>query len=83
MGVDCTILSNFFVDLEFFCFLFFVFFLSERVGESISGTGDKKVVTQTFLEWSRKIRIQCDQKERSERQQEQVMEHGRAATGRL
>lgn len=75
MGVDCTILSTFFLDLEFF--------LSERVRESISGTGDNKVVTQTFLEWSRKIRIQCDQKERSERQQEGVMEHGRAATGRL
>ena len=75
MGVDCTILSTFFLDLEFF--------LSERVRESISGTGDNKVVTQTFLEWSRKIRIQCDQKERSERQQEGVMEHGRAAMGRL
>ena len=75
MGVDCTILSTFFLDLEFF--------LSERVRESISETGDNKVVTQTFLEWSRKIRIQCDQKERSERQQEGVMEHGRAAMGRL
>lgn len=79
MGVDCTILSTFFVDLE----VFFFFFLSERVGESISGTGNNKVVTQTFLEWSRKIRIQCDQKERSERQQEGVMEHGRAAMDRL
>lgn len=59
-------------------FVFFVFFFKgESVGKNISGTGDKKVATQTFLERSRKIRIQWDQKERSEREQERAMEHGR------
>lgn len=54
-------------------------FLSERVGESISGTGDKKVVTQTFLSGQEKSESNRPE-ERSERQQEQAMQHVRAAT---
>lgn len=81
MGVDCTILSTF-CDLSFvfsFCFSFFKwkgrweYFRNRR----------QKGCDTNILRVVKKIRIQCDQKERSERQQEWAMQHGRAATGRL